>query len=355
MQKTGHSEERRRRATPEALAASDGTIAFGTFDEPFRRANILDAKLYSFYVPSCWKVFRLKEWQHFGIITPSHYFGLVIFDAKFMGVSFFYVFDRQTRQMFEYELQKMGRKTILPEQTYEGAVEFSAAGYSIGIVNALDKGFHRIRIGIRGDAQKPDIAADLVIHEDLNRVEPLVQVSKISPHRPLYTHKAAVPASGTVDLGARRIVLDPQTAIALIDEQKTYYPYFSFWKWATGAGRTDQGKILGFNVCQTIMEDDADNNENCFWIDGKIHYLKGARFEFGDYRDPWKMKTTDGRLDLTFEPAGERAQKVNIAGLIKSDFHQPLGLFNGRYTDPSGVVHPIKDVFGLAEHHVTRY
>ena len=355
MQKNGNPEARRGRKTPEALVAADGAIAFGTFDEPFRRANILDAKLHAFFVPSWWKSFRLKEWQHFGIVTPEQYFGVVIFDAKFMGVSFFYVFDRKTRQMFEYELQKMGRKAILPAQTYEGTAEFSASGYSIGIVNALDKGFHRIRIDIRGDARKPDVVADVVIHEDLNRVEPLVQVSKLSSHRPLYTHKAAVPASGTIDLGARRIVLDPHTAIALIDEQKTYYPYFSFWKWATGAGRTEDGKIMGFNICQTIMEDDADNNENCFWIDGKIHYLKGARFEFKDYRDSWTMNTTDGRLDLTFEPAGERAQKVSIAGLIKSDFHQPLGLFNGRYTDPSGAVHPIREVFGLAEHHITRY
>ena len=82
--------------TPEKMVEKDGAINFGTFRTPFRNVNILDAPLYlpCCKVPAFWKKFRLKEWQHFGIITPTHYFGMVIFDAKFMGVSFFYAYDR---------------------------------------------------------------------------------------------------------------------------------------------------------------------------------------------------------------------------------------------------------------------
>ena len=76
--------------TPENMVEEDGSIHFGTFRTPFKNANILDAPLYAVPVPRFWKNFRLKEWQHFGIITPTHYFGMVIFDAKFTGVSFFY-------------------------------------------------------------------------------------------------------------------------------------------------------------------------------------------------------------------------------------------------------------------------
>ena len=355
MQQTGNPATPRMRKTPDHLVAPDGTIAFGTFQKPFRQANLLDARLYPLPVPRCWKAFRLKEWQHFGIVTPERYLGFVVFDAKFMGVSFFYVFDRNTRQMFEYELQRMGRTVVVPAQTYDDAVTFAGDGYFIEIANHLDRGHHRVRIDIQGTNDRPDVRADIVIHEDLTLVAPLVQVSQLGPHRPLYTHKAAVPASGTILLDGREIVLERHSAIALIDEQKTYYPYFSFWKWATGAGYTEDGRIMAFNICQTIIADDADNNENCFWIDGKIHYLKGARFEFEDYSRPWIMKTTDGSLDLKFEPEGQRSQKISIAGLIKSDFHQPFGRFNGRFVDGRGVTHDVKNFFGLAEHHITRY
>jgi len=104
-----------------------------------------------------------------------------------------------------------------------------------------------------------------------------------------------------------------------------------------------------------MIADDEDFNENCFWMDGKISPLSAARFEFGDVMKPWTMKTTDGKLDLSFVPLGERANKINMAGIIRSDFHQPFGLYNGCFTDGNGVHYPIKDFFGLVEYHVTRY
>ena len=222
--------------------------------------------------------------------------------------------------------------------------------------NKLDRGFHQITVDIESDGERPAVKGDITVHEGLKIYEPLVQVSPITQTRPFYTHKAAVPASGSIMTGSQKIVLDRNECVALIDEQKTYYPYFSFWKWATAAGYTNDGKLLAFNLCQNMIGDDEDYNENCFWMDGKIHYLKAARFDFGDVMQPWKMKTSDGKLALSFIPKGERAQKTNIAGgLILSDFHQPFGLYSGRFTENESGNHPIQNFFGLAEHHITRY
>jgi hypothetical protein len=190
----------------------------------------------------------------------------------------------------------------------------------------------------------------------LDAVQPLVQLSPITPWRPFYTHKAAVPASGHIQVGAREIALERDTSIALIDEQKTYYPYVSYWKWATAAGFAANGQRLAFNLCQNMIDDDADFNENCVWVDGTITYLKAARFEFDEIMKPWKINTTDWALNLAFTPLGERAEKIAAArGLILSDFHQPFGLYTGTFRDRQGTIFPIADLFGLAEHHITRY
>ena len=341
--------------TPARMVEKDGSINFGTFRTPFRNANILDAPLYSFPVPGFWKNFRLKEWQHFGIITPTHYFGMVIFDAKFMGVSFFYVYDRLTNTRFEHTRQAFGLSAKVAAQVYDGICWFETTGYHLRFENKLDQGFHRILIDIDGYKDHPAIQGEIIVHEDFGVVEPLVQLSPITRTRPFYTHKAAVPASGSITVGSQEIVLERNSTIALIDEQKTYYPYISFWKWSTAAAYRDDGKILAFNLCQNMIDDDEDFNENCFWADGKIFCLTAARFDFGDVLKPWKMKTTDGRLDLSFRPLGERANKINMAGIIRSEFHQPFGLYNGRFQDDQDVIHPIKDFFGLAEYHVKRY
>lgn len=331
------------------------TIAFGSFRAPFKNANILDAPVYPTGAPRFWKNFRLKEWQHYGIITPTHYFGFVIFDAKFTAASFFYVYDRLAGQRFEHVRQ--GRADVLrvAGQMYDDLSLFQTDGYRLRFENHLDRGFHRILPDIREKRDCPAVKGEIIVHEDLDAVEPLVQVSPVTPVRPFYTHKAAVPASGVIRIGSEEILLEKSVCIALIDEQKTYYPYSSFWKWGTAAVRTPEGKIMAFNLCRNMIADDEDFNENCFWRDGRIFFLKAARFEFGDVVKPWKMKTTDGRLDLSFVPSGERAGKMNIAGLIRSDFHQPFGLYNGVFRDESGVDYPVCDFFGLAEYHETRY
>lgn len=342
--------------TPVRMVAEHGSVHYGTFQSPFKEVNLLDAPLYAFPAPDFWKTFRLKEWQHFGIITPSHYFGMVIFDAKWMGASFFYAHDREKNTCLEHARQSAGRSAKVAAQVYDGACSFDARGYRLRFENKLDAGYHRILIDIAGDKKNPPVKGDLTVYEDLNKVEPLVQVSPITASRPLYTHKVAVGVSGGVRLGTEDITLDRGACLALLDEQKTYYPYFSFWKWSTAAGFSPDGKIMAFNLCQNMIADDDDHNENCFWIDGKIQCLKAARFEFDDVLKPWVIKTTDGSLDLTFMPRGKRAQKISVAaGLIQSDFHQPFGLYNGRFTDGKGDQHAIQDFFGLAEHHVTRY
>ena len=114
----------------------------------------------------------------------------------------------------------------------------------------------------------------------MNTIEPLVQVSPVTQFRPFYTHKVAAPAEGTIKLGAKEIIIDRKQDIALLDEQKTYYPYSSFWKWATAAGYNEYGELLAFNLCQNMITDDEDFNENCMWVDGKIYCLKAARFKF---------------------------------------------------------------------------
>ena len=340
--------------TPPRMVEENGSVHFGTFRTPFKDVNILDAPLYSWPVPRFWKNFRLKEWQHFGIITPAYYFGLVIFDAKLTGVSFFYAYDRKQNTRTE-SMKQSGKALSVAPQVYNGVCRFEVPGYAMRIENHLDEGFHRIVLDIKSAGEFPGVQGEMVVYEDLNQLEPLVQVSPITGRRPFYTHKAALPAAGNIRLGAEDIRLDPEKCIALLDEQKTYYPYVSFWKWATAAGYGKDGKLMAFNLCQNMIADDEDANENCFWIDGKIYCLKAARFEYGDVMKPWKIWTTDGKLDLSFVPMGQRHQKINTAGIIRSNFHQPFGLYNGRFTDDSGIIHPISDFFGLAEDHMTRY
>lgn len=343
--------------TPDRLVGRDGMVRYGTFRMPFHDLNILDAPLAPWGpIPMPLRRSRLKEWQHFGIITPEKYFGMVVFDAKFMSISFVYCYDRVKGVFQEHSRQGSGKTAKVAPQLYDGLCEFRQKGYSLFFGNHLDRGYHLLSFDVAEKKGLPAMRGEIRLDEDLDKVEPLVQVSPVKAWRPLYTHKAALPASGWVEVGGERLELDPARDIALMDEQKTYYPYFSFWKWSTAAGRDAAGRIVAFNLCQNMISDDETANENCLWVDGKLSLLSAARFDFepSDVMRAWRMRTTDSRASLLFEPQGERAEKIDV-GLIKSDFHQPFGLYNGWITDDAGDRHSVEDMFGLAEHHLTRY
>jgi hypothetical protein len=221
--------------TPHRMVADGQVAEYGKFTDPFREVNLLDVDLEmrGRKVPRTVKDFRLKEWEHFGIITDDYYFGMVIFDAKFMGTSFFYAYNRQNGYFFEHERTSVGGPVRVARELWHGECYFRHFGYSMEFENRLDSGLHRLRVEIKGKKNKPPVSAEIYVLEDIEKYQPLVTVSPVSDNRPLYTHKAASPVEGRVMLGDKEIKLDPAKDIGLMDVQKTFYPYRTFWNWAT--------------------------------------------------------------------------------------------------------------------------
>jgi hypothetical protein len=336
-----------------------GQVHFGIFREPFKTLNLLDADVYGHrWAPRGWRNLRLKEWQHFGIVHDDFYCGFVIFDAKFMGLSFCYVYDRHTRQVIEHKRSTLTRSAIrVAEQEWHSDSFFRQPGYQIQLHHRLSEGQHRLHVDIHRHHGLPPIQAEFTVHETLSHYQPLIAVLPVNDHRrPMYTHKNACPVEGQLVVGDRSWVLSRGQHWALIDAQKTFYPYDAFWKWATFAGLDQDSVPVAINLTHNMIRDDEHWNECCAWVNGQLHLFSAARFDYDPARlqRPWRIYTTDGRVELTFVPEGKRADRINLAGLICSDFHQPFGTYLGHFTDNSGQRHIMDRVFGLAEHHILK-
>ncbi|MBI5961672.1 MAG: DUF2804 domain-containing protein [Chloroflexi bacterium] len=334
-----------------------GQIHFGVFREPFRTLNLVDADVYGHrWAPRWWRNLRLKEWQHFGIVHDDFYCGLTAFDAKFMGISFCYVYDRHSRQIIEHNRTTFSRSAIhIPEQLWHDDGFFRQPGYQIQIHNRLAEGHHHLQIDIQAHHHLPPIHAEFIVHENLADCQPLIAVLPVNDHRrPMYTHKIACPVEGQLEVGERSWVLSRNQHWALVDVQKTFYPHNSFWKWATFAGMDQDGVPVAINLTHNMIRDDDRWNECCAWVDGRLSLFSAARFEYDPaaIQHPWRIYTTDGRVELTFTPEGERADRINLAGVVTSDFHQPFGTYQGYFVDDGGQGHTIDRVFGIAEHHI---
>jgi hypothetical protein len=334
-------------------------IHFGVFRDPFPTVNLVDADIYGHrWAPRWWRNLRLKEWEHFGIVHDEFYCGVAVFDAKFLAVSFCYVYDRRTRRLVEHKRTTLRRGAIhAPEQLWRGDGFFRQPGYRIDLQNRLQKNTHFVQVDIQADRHLPPVKATFTVREDLTALQPLIAVLPVNDcRRPMYTHKAACPVEGRLQVGEREWTLATRQGWALIDVQKTFYPRDSFWKWATFAGCDQDGAPLAINLTHNMIKNDEEWNECCLWVDGRLNLLGAARFEFNrqDIQQPWHIVTTDGRVNLTFTPEGERSERINAAGLLCSDFHQPFGTYSGTVVDSAGKTRIVDGVFGIAEHHLMR-
>lgn len=343
--------------TPENMVESGRVMDFGLFKSPFTNVNILEADIYpDKKIPKFLRKYRLKEWQHYVLINDEISMGFVISDTHYMTMSFCYLVNRKNGEFFEHHREKFGKKIRLSKELWNDKCEYISPDYALEFHNNLSENRHQIKIRIRRDGNKEAIKADLTIHENLDSLQPLVTVLPINSNRPLYTHKAACPVSGEVSVGKKTIKINAENDIALVDVQKTYYPYNTHWRWSTFAGYDKNRNLLAINLVKNMIQDDENYNENVFWVNGKLNPLSAAQFIINksNFMDEWKISTTDGKCDLTFKPLGERSDRINM-GLIMSDYHQPYGKYYGTMIDSDGKSYEIDGIHGVTEHHLAKF
>lgn len=344
--------------TPPKMVENGRIVEFGAFKSPFRDINISEARISvaGKTMPGFYSRFRLKEWQHIGIIADDFYFGFAIINAKFLANSFCYFLDRTTGTMVEHDRLAPPGVAKVARNIWNGECGFRFSGYEIKIENRLAESRHRARVDIKESKGKPSISAEVEVIEELDKVEPLELICLLKGERPAYTHKVACPVSGEVVVGGKSYTVGEDTGIALIDVQKTFFPYTSFWNWATCGGHDKQGRLVALNLSKGINLREEELNDNVLWVDGKLSFLGTSSFTLDEKAvlEPWHIETRDSTCVLDFTPAGERWGKVN-ALVVMSDFHQPYGTFRGTAVDAGGETHEIDDYFGVVEHHLARY
>ncbi len=341
----------RAQATPVRLVDRTGRVRFGVFDSPFRELNLEDVELSRIGVLSrALARFRLKQWQHYALITPEVFVGLAVVDVGYLKLSWCSVVDRADNRHFEHHRQVPRADIRLARTLWNDGSHFRLSGYTVEIRNQLDEGRHDLSLHLEAAGDLPAVRGKLrCLHGE--SIQPLVVSLPVGPNRAMYSHKVPLPLEGELRVGERCYVARPQDSIAILDIHKAHYPRHTWWMWATGWGRDAAGRSLAFNLTRNVNRDDSLHNENALWLDGRIQPLGPARFYF-DSRDlmrPWHLDSACGALELAFHPQGERQENVRL-GLVRSVFHQPWGRFRGlvRFGDEEIEV---DEAFGVCEHH----
>lgn len=340
-------------APPSAIVDGMNDVQFGVFNAPFNEVNLEDARIESGgkLRGERYSRLRLKEWQHFGVSLPEVFLSFAIVDAKFLRTSWCSIVDRETGRHFEHSRQSPLLPMKIARELFTDRTFVRTSSYEINVENTLADGLHRIHIRVNESRGKPEIRASLRCNHDLSAIQPLVVVLPVGRGRGMYSHKVALPVEGTIRVGERVYDASAENAFAILDIHKAHYPRQTFWNWATCAGRDSQSRAIALNLTRNVNEDDATLNENALWVDGRLEHLGPAQFDFDSDRilEPWRLTTTDKRVDLVFSPQGERTEDIQL-GVIRSTFHQPFGTFSGTVKSANEEIR-IEDHFGVCEDH----
>jgi len=161
-------------------------------------------------------------------------------------------------------------------------------------------------------------------------------------------------AEGVVQFGTTEIVFAKGSSWGVFDWSRGVRPRADSRLWATGCGLAG-GRLFGFSVGRG-SEDASSGTGNALFVDGKLHKLDGVEFRAppAGQLSPWRFDGGDGRLEMSFAPEQERADRKRAL------FHyfarrQYCGAFSGRAVLDDGSEISFSNISGFAERARTRF
>jgi hypothetical protein len=322
---------------PDRIAAADGTPRFGLYagslaDGRFTALKGLPGVLERRLIE--------KKWQYVFLATPEMMLSMAVIDCGYLSTGICAVFDRGSGRLL------VDDNPVLPPLCAHVS-DSPAEGMSASLFGP------RIRARLQRNAGAISVHATWA-HADIDLLlaidrapPPITAIAPAgNPGRFDVTQKTVlVAAEGEVRAGNVRFPVRGQ--LAGLDYTHGLLARETAWRWAFGCGRVGP-RLLAFNFSDGFLQGEG---ENAAWIDGEPRACGPVTFTFDPAQKlgPWQIRSTDGRVDLTFRPEGFRAQNIDLK-LISSRYLQPFGTFSGRL---DGVT--VEGLPGVAEDHAARW
>jgi len=278
-----------------------------------------------------------KGWMYFGAFSPRYMVGYAVADAGLTATAFVYVYDRQTRRLHE-------QKATVP------------FGFGAAFAPSPDAEW-ALRSGAKAWQARPQgqgwsvrfEGAGLKLEMEFHDTGSGMTSIASSLFRPFHhTYKiCGMPVRLRVELEGQA---EDCEASGTLDFTLGYPPRHTDWNWASLDGQTEDGQRVGINLVAHFM----NGLENALWLDGELLPLAQAVFQYepAQLLEPWRIATADGRLQLEFQPEGQRREDISV-GLLASRFTQPFGRFSGTLQTAAG---PRRiEGYGVVEQHRARW
>jgi hypothetical protein len=323
----------------------DGVFNFGTYDKSFNKLNILETNV--FYNIKPIKYMRLKEWHAFQIGNDRYFIFIALMDIKKAAFLEVNIYDKKKYKKYLYKKNIAPWKIRLPYNLLDSTVSYNSYDFKISVNNQLNENKISINFNIKGKNNLPNVKGEFI--GLAGKAEPIVSCIPFGENRGMYSYKGNFPMKGLLYIDNEAIEFSYKTSFFTADDQKGYYPYIMAWDWVTASGYNNN-RLIGFNLTRNQSIDQEEYNENCMWINGKLHLLPAVKFTrvISNNNITWIIRDEKGIVNLKFLVEEENREYKNYL-VIKSRYSGPFGVFNGYIMESEGKMIKIDNMFGMGE------
>ena len=262
------------------------------------------------------------------------------------GTTLTVLYDKKEKKRYTWQATLPIWRTKIAENLLDGAV---SKGRSLINTVKFENDFGNGKARVTGKAKGK--AGKIEIDGNLTRVsDPSVVNIPFGKNKPLYTQKDLFKLDGYVKWNGKTYK-STEASTAIIDDHRGYYPYNSHYDWVTTMGRQvidGKEQFFGINLTRNQSIDQDDYNENLLWLEGTSSRLTPVYFDHLAY-NKWHIYDDYGMVDLIFDIGDRNIIKMNILGLVKSNYHITFGIINGYVCDEDGNKVVFENTVGIGE------
>ena len=297
---------------------------------------------------------QLKEWDYYLIYNEECVIALTVAKSiTFVLVNASLIDLKSKKQIIKNTVGIKSEKAFsMPESSEVGDIYFEDAATKVAF---LHQGCNRqLKFYSNSFLEKEDLDIEFELSPEPK--DSMVIATPFKEKKTLFYYNQKIigmRASGKVTVGKKTYQFLPCNSYAILDWGRGCWPYHTTWYWSAAQSMIGND-LFGFNLGYGFG-DTSKATENMLFMNGIASKLEKVTFHIPQnkkkeyqYLEPWHITSSDGRLEMIFEPILDRSANLSIL-VFSTNQHQVFGRFSGAAILDDGTIVFVQDLLGFAE------